>query len=29
MYNTAGLNAQHIAEKVMSLLQQRKAIAQG
>ncbi|MDB4830608.1 1-deoxy-D-xylulose-5-phosphate synthase [Paracoccaceae bacterium] len=28
MYNTAGLNAQHIAEKVMSLLQQRKAIAQ-
>ena len=29
MYNTAGLNAQHIAEKVMGLLQQRKAIAQG
>ena len=29
IYNTAGLNAQHIAEKVMSLLQQRKAIAQG
>ncbi|MDB2597860.1 1-deoxy-D-xylulose-5-phosphate synthase [Paracoccaceae bacterium] len=29
MYNTAGLNAQHIAEKVMSLLQQRRAIAQG
>jgi len=29
MYNTAGLNAQHIAEKVMSLLQQRKAITQG
>ena len=29
MYNTAGLNAQHITEKVMSLLQQRKAIAQG
>ena len=29
MYNTAGLNAQHIAQKVMSLLQQRKAIAQG
>ena len=29
MYNTAGLNAQHIAEKVMSLLQQREAIAQG
>ena len=29
MYNTAGLNAQHIAEKVMSLLQQKKAIAQG
>ena len=29
MYNTAGLNAQHIAEKVMSLLQHRKAIAQG
>ena len=29
MYNTAGLNAQHIAEKVISLLQQRKAIAQG
>ncbi|MAD93781.1 MAG: 1-deoxy-D-xylulose-5-phosphate synthase [Gammaproteobacteria bacterium] len=27
MYNTAGLNAQHIAEKVMGLLQQRKAIA--
>ena len=29
MYNTAGLNAQHIAEKVMGLLQQGKAIAQG
>lgn len=29
MYNTAGLNAQHIAEKVMGLLQQKKAIAQG
>ncbi len=29
MYNTAGLNAQHIAEKVMGLLQQRKAISQG
>jgi 1-deoxy-D-xylulose-5-phosphate synthase len=29
MYNTAGLNAQHIAEKVMSLLQQRKETAQG
>ena len=28
MYNTAGLNAQHIAEKVMGLLQQKKAIAQ-
>ena len=27
MYNTAGLNAQHIAEKVMSLLQQKKAIS--
>ncbi len=27
MYNTAGLNAQHIAEKVMGLLQQKKAIA--
>ncbi|MGB1360323.1 MAG: 1-deoxy-D-xylulose-5-phosphate synthase, partial [Paracoccaceae bacterium] len=25
MYNTAGLNAQHIAEKVMGLLQQKKA----
>ena len=29
MYSTAGLNAQHIAEKVMGLLQQKKAIAQG
>ena len=29
MYNTAGLNAQHIAEKVMGLLQQKIAIAQG
>ena len=29
MYNTAGLNAQHIAEKVMGLLQQKKAIAEG
>ena len=29
MYNTAGLNAQHIAEKVIGLLQQKKAIAQG
>ncbi len=29
MYNTAGLNAQHIAEKVMGLLKQKKAIAQG
>ena len=29
MYNTAGLNAQHIAEKVMGLLQQKKAITQG
>ena len=29
MYNTAGLNAQHIAEKVTGLLQQKKAIAQG
>ena len=29
MYKTAGLNAQHIAEKVMGLLQQKKAIAQG
>jgi len=29
MYNTAGLNAQHIAEKVMGLLQQKKAIAPG
>ena len=29
MYNTAGLNAQHIAKKVMGLLQQKKAIAQG
>ena len=29
MYNTAGLNAQHIAEKVMGLLQQKKTIAQG
>ena len=28
MYNTAGLNAQNIAEKVMGLLQQKKAIAQ-
>ena len=26
MYNTAGLNAQHIAEKVMGLLQQRKQL---
>ena len=29
MYNTAGLNAQHIAKKVMGLLQQKKAISQG
>ncbi len=29
MYSNAGLNAQHIAEKVMGLLQQKKAIAQG
>ena len=29
MYSTAGLNAQHIAEKVMGLLQQKKAISQG
>ena len=27
MYNTAGLNAQHIAKKVMGLLQQKKAIS--
>ena len=29
MYNTAGLNARHIAEKVVGLLQQKKEIAQG
>ena len=29
MYNTAGLNAQHIAKKVTGLLQQKKAISQG
>ena len=29
MYNTAGLNAQHIAKKVIGLLQQKKAISQG
>ena len=29
MYNTAGLNAQHIAKKVLGLLQQKKAISQG
>ena len=29
MYSTAGLNAQHIAEKVMGLLQQKKAISKG
>ena len=29
MYSTAGLNAQHIAEKVMGLLQQKKAISTG
>ena len=29
MYNTAGLNAQHIAEKVMGLLQQKKSNCAG